>query len=124
MKENVRDGTQQAKHNFCVLKIEKEIVEIPQSVGVRQGDNMAPVLFFFLVMAFAETLEIVSMQQEIPIVSIMTARGNNMIDGKIFSHTLTMFKLTKLTAYEILQCLYVDDSAFLFGTRGNLQRGM
>ena len=45
MKENVRDGTQQAKHNFCVLKIEKEIVEIPQSVGVRQGDNMAPVLF-------------------------------------------------------------------------------
>jgi hypothetical protein len=41
-----------------VLKIEKEIVKIPQSVGVRQGDNMAPVLFLFLMSAFAETLEI------------------------------------------------------------------
>ena len=45
--------------NICVLKIEKEIVEIPQSVGVCQGDNMAPVLFLFLMTAFAETLEIV-----------------------------------------------------------------
>jgi hypothetical protein len=27
-----------------VLKIEKEVREIAQSVGVRQGDNMAPVL--------------------------------------------------------------------------------
>ncbi len=110
--------------NICVLKIEKEIVEIPQSVGIRQGDIMAPVLFLFLMTAFAETLEIVWRQQEIPIVSVMTAKGDNMIDGKICSHTLTMFKSTKLTAYEILQCLYVDDGAFPFGTRGDLQRGM
>jgi hypothetical protein len=41
-----------------VLKIQKETVELPQSVGVRQGDNMAPVLFFFLMSAFAETLKI------------------------------------------------------------------
>ncbi len=89
--------------NICVLKIEKEIVKIPQSVGVRQGDNMAPVLFLFLMTAFAETLEIVWRQQEIPIVSVMTAKGDNMINGKICSHTPTMFKSTKLTAYKILQ---------------------
>ncbi len=41
-----------------VLKIEKEMVELPQSVGVRQGDNMAPVLFLFLISTFAETLKI------------------------------------------------------------------
>jgi hypothetical protein len=29
----------------CILKIKKETVEIPQTVGVCQGDNMAPVLF-------------------------------------------------------------------------------
>ena len=40
-----------------VLKIEKEVVELPQTVGVRQGDNMAPVLFLFLMSAFAETLK-------------------------------------------------------------------
>jgi hypothetical protein len=44
-------------NNVCVLKIEKETVEIPQTVGVRQGDNMAPVLFLFLMTAFAKTLE-------------------------------------------------------------------
>ena len=70
-------------NNICVLKIEKETVEIPQSVGVRQGDNMAPVLFLFLVTAFAETLEIVWKQQEIPVVSVMTATGENKINEKI-----------------------------------------
>jgi hypothetical protein len=40
-----------------VLKIEKEVVELPQTVDVRQGDNMAPVLFLFLMSAFAEMLE-------------------------------------------------------------------
>jgi hypothetical protein len=40
-----------------VFKIDKEIREILQSVGVRQGDNMAPVLFLFLMSAVAKTLE-------------------------------------------------------------------
>jgi hypothetical protein len=109
--------------NICMLKIEKEIVEIPH-FGVRQGDNMAPVLFLFLMTAFAETLETVWMQQEIPILSVVTARDDNLFDGKICSHTPTMFNSTKLTAYEILQCLYVDDGAFPFGTRGDLEKGM
>jgi hypothetical protein len=47
------------QNNTCVLKIENKTAEIPQTVGVRQGDNMAPVLFLFLMTAFAETLEIV-----------------------------------------------------------------
>ena len=45
--------------NVCILKIEKETIEIPQTVGVRQRDNMAPVLFLFLMTAFAKILEIV-----------------------------------------------------------------
>jgi hypothetical protein len=28
---------------IIVLKIEKEIIELPQTVGVQQGDNMAPI---------------------------------------------------------------------------------
>ena len=42
-----------------VIKLEKSIVEISQGVGVRQGNNMAPVLFLFLVSVFAESLEVV-----------------------------------------------------------------
>ena len=44
----------------------------PQSVGARQGDNMAPVLFVSLMTVFAETLKIVWRQQEIPILGVMT----------------------------------------------------
>ena len=40
-----------------VLKIEKKAVELPQTVGVCQGNNKAPVLFLFLMCVFAETLE-------------------------------------------------------------------
>jgi hypothetical protein len=84
---------------------------------------MAPVLFLFLVMAFAKTLEIVWSQQEIPIVSVMTTRGDK-VDRWKNSHTPTMFKSTKLTADKTLQCLYANDGAFPFGTRGDLQRGI
>ena len=40
-----------------VLKIGKIEEAMSQTVGVRQGDCMAPVPFLFLVMAFSETLE-------------------------------------------------------------------
>jgi hypothetical protein len=41
-----------------ILKFEKEIQEILQSIGVHQGNNMAPLLFLFLMSAAAETLEV------------------------------------------------------------------
>jgi hypothetical protein len=41
--------------NVVVLKIKKEVMEIAQEVGVQQRDNMVPVLFLFLMTAFAET---------------------------------------------------------------------
>ena len=40
-----------------VLKIGKLKTEILQGVGVRQGDNMAGVLFLFLMTAFADLME-------------------------------------------------------------------
>ena len=85
---------------------------------------MAPVLFLFLMTAFANTLEIVWKQQNIPIVTVMTAADNHLADGQLCSHTPAMFASKKLTAYEILQCLYVDDGAFPFSTREYLINGM
>ena len=98
--------------------------DVYQTVGVRQGDNMAPILFLFLMTAFAETLEIVWKDQDIPTLSVMTATDERLAEGKICSHTPAMFRSKNLSSYEILQCLYVDDGAFPFGTREDLQRGM
>ncbi len=63
-------------NNTCVLKI-------AQSVEVHQGDNMAPVLFLFLMTAFAETLELVWKQLNILILSVMTAVNENPANGKM-----------------------------------------
>jgi hypothetical protein len=112
------------RNNTCVLKIEKEVTEIPQTVGVWQGDNMAPVLFLFMMTAFAKALEIVWKEQDIPILSVMTTTDEHLVEGKICSHTPAMFRSKKLARYGILQCLYVNDGAFPFGTREDLQQGM
>ncbi len=85
---------------------------------------MAPVLFLFLMRTFAKTLELVWKERDIPILGVMTTANEHIAEGKICSHTPAMFKSKKLPAYEILQCLHVDDSAFPFGTREDLQRGM
>ena len=58
------------------------MVEIPQIIGVQQGENMTPVPFLFLVTEFAETREVVWKHQEIPILSVMTASEEHLIDGK------------------------------------------
>ena len=84
---------------------------------------MAPVLFLFLMTAFADTLEIVWKQQNIPIVTVVTASDNHLADGQLCSHTPAMFASKKITAYKILQCLYVNDGAFPSGMREDLING-
>ena len=44
-------------NNKVRLIIGKIDIHIPFEVGVKQGDSVAPVLFLFLMMAFAETIE-------------------------------------------------------------------
>jgi len=83
------------RNNTCVLKIENEIEEIPQSVGVCQGDNMAPVLFLFLMTAFAQTLELEWTKLDITILSVMITGDKHLADGKICSHTPKMSKSKK-----------------------------
>ena len=109
-----------------VLKIEKEIVEIPQSVGVRQGDNMAPVLFLFLMSAFAETLEIEWKAAGIDVCTVRSIVGRKLAlgEGKIRGHLPKEYMSRTLTAVEIFQCLYVDDGAFIFSSRANMTRGL
>ena len=112
------------ENNIVVLKIEKEKVEMRQTVGVRQGDNMAPVLFLFMMNAFAESLEIEWKRNEIPVLTVMTTDSNNIKEGQVCSRTPAMYNSRSLTSFEIFQCLYVDDGAFPFDTREDMIKGM
>ena len=96
-----------------VLKIDKEITEIMQSVGVRQGDNMAPVLFLFLMSAAAETLEPALRQANIEVLTVAHTPDDEIDTGYVRGHTPRMYTSRKLTAYEIYQLLY-DNGASLF----------
>ena len=65
-----------------VLQIEKEVVELPQTVGVRQGDNMAPVLFLFQMSAFAEALEAEWKHERIGVCTVQSFVGSSLTSGK------------------------------------------
>jgi hypothetical protein len=107
-----------------VLKINKEIQEIPQSVGVQQGINTAPVLFLFLMSAAAETLESAWKQAGIKVLTVAHTPVDELNTGCVRGHTPRMYNYHKLTAYEICQLLYVDDGAFPFPARGALIKGL
>jgi hypothetical protein len=109
-----------------VLKIEKEVTELPQTVGVRQGDNMAPVLFLFLMSAFAETLEAEWRTEGIDVCTVRSITGAELAagKGKIRGHLPKEYLPIKLTAIEIFQCLYVDDGAFIFSSRTSMTKGL
>ncbi len=80
-----------------------------QSVGVQQGDNMAPVLFLFLMSAAAETLEPAWRQANIEVLTVAHTPDEEIDTGCVRGHTPCMYTSRKLTAYEIYQLLYVDD---------------
>ena len=53
-----------------VLKIGKIEEKLSQTVGVIQGNCMAPVIFLFMVMVFAETLEKEWLKADIRIINL------------------------------------------------------
>jgi hypothetical protein len=106
------------------LKIEKKIREILQSVGVRQGDNMASVLFLFLMSVATETLEAKWCKTGIAILKVAHLRGNDLESGCIHGHTPRMYNSTRLTAFEIFQLLYVNGGAFPFSDCNALTAGI
>ena len=74
-----------------VLKIDKKIQDIVQSVGVRQGDNMAPVLFLFLMSAAAETLESAWKKADIEVLTVAHSPDDELNTGCVRGHTPRMY---------------------------------
>jgi hypothetical protein len=66
-----------------VLKIKKEVWEIQQSIGVQQGNNIAPVIFLFLMLAAAKTLKVNWYEAGIKVLKVAHTRNDKLETGCI-----------------------------------------
>ena len=88
---------------------------------------MAPVLFQFLMSAFAETLETEWKNASIEVCMVRSVIGKELANAgnkKLRGHLPKYYLSRALTAVEILQCFYVDNGAFIFATQVNLTKSL
>ena len=95
-----------------VLKIGKIEEKMSQTVGVRQGNFMAPVLFLFMLMAFAKTLETEWIKADLKMINLRQHTHSPSNVGKITGHKKN--KLEQGTLLALFCVLYVDNGAFTF----------
>ena len=83
------------KDPTVVLKLGKNIEEIMQEVGVRQGNNMVPVLVLFLMSAFAESLELIWEENGLKFIKLKRTSDGDFEEGNevIKGHTHLQLKL-------------------------------
>ena len=74
-----------------VLKIGKIEEKMSQTVGVRQGDCMEPVMFLFMVMAFAETLEREWIKADLKMINLRQHTHSPRDVGKLTGHKKNNF---------------------------------
>ena len=104
------------------LIIGKLDTPIDFKLGFKQGDSMYPVLFLFLMMAFAETLE--DEWTALGLSKSQFSRKDNspMPTRKLVNHRPGTFLSGML--FEIFYMLYVDGGAFVFESRTNIKKGI
>ena len=83
-----------------------------QTVGVRQGDCMAPVLFLFMVTEFAKTIETEWIKADLKMINLRQHMHSPRDVGKLTGHKKN--KLEQGTLLSLFCVLYVDDRAFTF----------
>ena len=93
-----------------------------QTVGVRQGDCMAPVLFLFMVMLFAKTLEKEWIKVDLKIINLRQHTHSPRDVGKLTGHKKNSFELGTLLS--LFCVLYVDNGVFMFEERDKITRGL
>ena len=93
-----------------VLKIGQIEEKMSQTVGVRQGDCMAPVLFLFMVMAFPETLETEWIKADLKMINLRQHTHSTHDVGKLTGHKKNKLEQGALLA--LFYLLYVDNGAF------------
>ncbi|KAL7426046.1 hypothetical protein ACHAXH_000620, partial [Discostella pseudostelligera] len=106
------------------LKIGKETADIPQSVGVRQGDNLSPVIFLLIMTAFSETLDANWTDANIPKPKFHRGNmSNTALLGAKLTHAIKKAARNSI-AFDVFHILYLDDGSFLFATRDDMIKGL
>ena len=83
---------------------------------------MAPVLFLFMVMAFAETLETEWIKADLKMINLRQHTHSPRDVGKLTGHKRN--NLEQGTLLALFCVLYVDDRSFTFEDRYQLTRGL
>ena len=107
--------------NNVILIIGKIDIYIPFEVGVKQGDIVALILFLFIMIAFAETIEKYWVRNDLKMIKFNGHSNSPQSSGRITSHPAKIF--SHGTLFKIFFMLYVDDGAFAFETRKNMEIG-
>ena len=103
------------------LIIGKIYISIPFEVEVKQGDSIAPVLLLFVMVAFAETIEKEWVRNDLKMIKLKQHSNSPQSSVRITSHPAKTF--SNGTLFEIFCMIYVDDGAFAFETRKNIEIG-
>ena len=106
-------------NNKVRLIIGKIDTSIPFEVGVKQGDSVAPVLFLFLMMDFAETVEAEWDKHNIQKIEFKRHSNSPQSAGRITSHPAKNF--SQGTLIDIFCMLYVDDGVLTFISRQEIE---
>ena len=106
-----------------IIKIGKENEFIPATVGVKQGDNLGPILFIIFINAVITTIDDNWQNIKIPKVRHHGFKPNS----NILKYNPDMKKkirhTTKGITFTYNKSLYIDDAAFLFLSRKDLELG-
>jgi hypothetical protein len=97
------------------LKIGKESTDIDQTVGVRQGDNLSPVVFLFVMTAFSEILDKKWQAAGLPRIETKHTPLDQLSTGQLTGHIKPSKKEGANT--HITQALFLNDSGFPFNSR-------
>ena len=103
------------KDSIVRLIIGKNDTSIPFNVGVKQGNSMVPVLFLFIIISFAETLEEEWIKNDLHQLQFRKHDNSPLSKGRISNHPKKSFSEGSL--FELLCMLYVDDGTFAFKSR-------
>jgi hypothetical protein len=87
---------------------------------------MTPVLFLFLMSAFAEPLETEWKNAGIGVFTVCLVVGQKLAsgEGNLCGYLPKEYLSRGLTAVKIPQCLYVDDGAFIFASQPYMTQGL